>query len=1298
MPNRLPLRQLVKKMGHDIKTAILLLLRWSLVGFVWLGWLPYCTRHIWRSSIRVGDSLSSANATLAQSIIDISAADRNSSIVDALQQSRDTFLPFLSNGVTSSEAINRLLIEIMEGQVITSIIIVIFVVVFLIREWIVQNNANLLAEAPHFIGVPEAMNEVEPVEERPANTDAAEPRTLVALQQPPETPSPGDWEHLRFLASSTHPFGMDATEDHPPSVSGDLAEETSELIEDNVNPVDDSSMTVAELKALRRQAVLTATMMRLQGDAERVGETAESVLELDRRLAEQSGEPSSEHARLRAARQRSVERRMWEQNDVSTDQYPDSPMPLPEELPGSIPSLVLQDPQASSNEAQTVDNTAQEAAALSESQLEILLEQVRLAPSPAERTRVANAAIQVCIDVAQLLQPTVPLDRANPVYRDAIRQVGMIAMVANEHGIEHALNIDHALRLAEDQPATTADIPLLPDVNAANRANIVAQIDQNDMRQLQAAVANAAAEVNAGRDEVNDDIDGLLELIGVRGPLVTLLQNSMLVVVMISGFIFFGVCAPYVTGRLLLTIVRNPSEYLIELPRKVGFGIYKELAKVSGILLGGAKSLTSPLGYQSRIIKYGKLLLIKLYSLLLHIVRTTREQRNQQGTIESIRSITYGMLERLRPSLNVQIPLDKPVLPDKVVSILTGYIFLIATGSIYLQANVRLTSGEQGKQVELFIRSFLRQSGFVLKFIAILGVELVVFPCYCGAMLDVVLLPLFRGATIPGRLAFFNRYTFTAVFLHWLVGTVYMFNFALFVSMCRDIVRPGVLFFIRDPNDPAFNPIKDILERSVRSQLRKIGISVFIYGGLIIGAFGSVVWSLALLTKGILPLNFGSSEPMFEVPFDLLLFQILLPLSYRYFKPHQKIKLVWARWFRIVARHLRLSSFLMGDRIAGQEGHLQGQTSFFARLLHPDLDPSDPDFVKDGDFRRVPNTDSLPMRKDQPMIMAVTEDNKLIAKDELDETADDPNYTVVYAPPNFRFRLYLFLVAMWAFAALFSISVTVLPLIFGRKIFRAVTPRSAVHDLFAYLYGIYSFGFAIWSLAAVNKVVNFIRRPRTTDASSRFAWNINAAVVLTGKWIYLISTMSVLIPTLLGLCLEMYVIVPMGIWYRPDYVPTVHLIHDWIVGLIYVKIFGRTAMMLPNSTIGQALNAIIRNDWTTGWRDPNIRVATERLIVPITTSLGAALLIPLTIGAVARHTIYRSASSHVAVLVYRMSYPAALLSALIVLAIKGVYILVKQWRAKIRDALYLKGRQLHNFGESTPAEVDRATADQATVI
>ena len=54
----------------------------------------------------------------------------------------------------------------------------------------------------------------------------------------------------------------------------------------------------------------------------------------------------------------------------------------------------------------------------------------------------------------------------------------------------------------------------------------------------------------------------------------------------------------------------------------------------------------------------------------------------------------------------------------------------------------------------------------------------------------------------------FQNTPVASVFIHWLNGMIYVFYFASFVILLREILRPGVLWFLRNLNDPDFNPIQ----------------------------------------------------------------------------------------------------------------------------------------------------------------------------------------------------------------------------------------------------------------------------------------------------------------------------------------------------------------------------------------------------------------------------------------------------------------------------------------------------------
>ena len=130
---------------------------------------------------------------------------------------------------------------------------------------------------------------------------------------------------------------------------------------------------------------------------------------------------------------------------------------------------------------------------------------------------------------------------------------------------------------------------------------------------------------------------------------------------------------------------------------------------------------------------------------------------------------------------------------DRVIAIIMGYVLASVLGLLYLRITGILSGVNHGQRIEGLVADVLHQAGGVMKVILIIGIEMIVFPLYCGSLLDVALLPLFENATISSRLEFTSTSPTTSLFVHWFIGTCYMFHFALFVSMCRKIMRSGVL-------------------------------------------------------------------------------------------------------------------------------------------------------------------------------------------------------------------------------------------------------------------------------------------------------------------------------------------------------------------------------------------------------------------------------------------------------------------------------------------------------------------------
>lgn len=86
-------------------------------------------------------------------------------------------------------------------------------------------------------------------------------------------------------------------------------------------------------------------------------------------------------------------------------------------------------------------------------------------------------------------------------------------------------------------------------------------------------------------------------------------------------------------------------------------------------------------------------------------------------------------------------------------------------------------------------------------------VEIGVLPLVCGWWLDICSLPVF-DATLKDRRLSFRAAPATSLFIHWMFGMVYVYYFASFVVLLREVLRPGVLWFLRNLNDPDFSPIQ----------------------------------------------------------------------------------------------------------------------------------------------------------------------------------------------------------------------------------------------------------------------------------------------------------------------------------------------------------------------------------------------------------------------------------------------------------------------------------------------------------
>ncbi|KKZ63999.1 hypothetical protein EMCG_01660 [[Emmonsia] crescens] len=630
---------------------------------------------------------------------------------------------------------------------------------------------------------------------------------------------------------------------------------------------------------------------------------------------------------------------------------------------------------------------------------------------------------------------------------------------------------------------------------------------------------------------------------------------------------------------------------------------------------------------------------------------------------------------------------------DRIIAIIVGYCFASLLGMLYLRFSALFSGPRQEHRAEGAVADVLQQAGGVMKVILIIGIEMIVFPLYCGILLDIALLPLFRGATLSSRTAFTLDSPFTSLFVHWFIGTCYMFHFALFVSMCRKIMRSGVLYFIRDPDDPTFHPVRDVLERNITTQLRKIAFSALVYGGLVIVCLGGVVWGLSLTFREVFPIHWSSNEPVLEFPVDLLFYNFVMPLAIRSIRPSDGLHEMYNWWFHKCAHILRLTHFLFGERRQDEEGRHVYPTWrdwTFGRRGTLDDEGRSKYFLRDGKFVRAPGSDQVRIPKGRHVFLAVDENNERIdGKEDHEEGLHGKSNSMfahVYIPPRFKTRIATFIFMIWVFAAVTGLGCTIVPLVVGRRMISSLFPSHIrVNDIYAFSIGIYVVGGAFYAMIHCRHGLPALRqRLQLYLASPRQAFpQAYNLLVKFLSLLYIGGAYALFLPSLFALITELYILIPLHTYIGGGDAHVIHFVQDWTLGVLYVRMAVRLILWYRGSRPANALNAILRN----GWMNPDIKLATRAFIVPATLIACVAILGPLPIGAVLNSTIFHDSPATVHSEVYRYCFPATLTGVILLWASHLARKQIAIWRVGVRDDVYLIGERLHNFGEKRAKDV-----------
>ncbi|CAN1854490.1 Probable E3 ubiquitin ligase SUD1 [Linum perenne] len=448
------------------------------------------------------------------------------------------------------------------------------------------------------------------------------------------------------------------------------------------------------------------------------------------------------------------------------------------------------------------------------------------------------------------------------------------------------------------------------------------------------------------------------------------------------------------------------------------------------------------------------------------------------------------------------------------------------------------------------------------------------------------------------------------------------------------VLRRGVLYFLRDPADPNYNPFRDLIDDPVHKHARRVLLSVVVV-----------------------------SDPFTEIPADMLLFQICIPFAVEHFKLRTTIKSLLRYWFTAVGWALGLTYYLLprsDDENGAQEnGNVEPVRQDQLQVVQlGGHDRAVPAAAVDDPNRGIPAAGN----------------SNVVEEDENDDQSDSGRY-------SFILRIVLLLVIAWMTLLVFNSALIIIPVSLGRSLFNAIPLLPITHgikcnDLYAFIIGSY----AIWTtLAGARYCLEHVRTKRAAvlfNQIRKWCGIVLKSTALLSIWVFVI-------PVMIGLLFELLVIVPMRV--PVDESPVFLLYQDWALGLIFLKIWTRLVMLdhmmpLVDETWRIKFERVREDGFS---RLQGLWVLRE-IVFPIVMKLLTALCVPYVLArgvfpVFGYPLVVNSA-------VYRFAWLGCLSLSIFCFCAKRFHVWFTNLHNSIRDDRYLIGRRLHNFGEHADAK------------
>uniref|UniRef100_A0A8C3B4Y3 RING-type E3 ubiquitin transferase n=1 Tax=Cyclopterus lumpus TaxID=8103 RepID=A0A8C3B4Y3_CYCLU len=558
---------------------------------------------------------------------------------------------------------------------------------------------------------------------------------------------------------------------------------------------------------------------------------------------------------------------------------------------------------------------------------------------------------------------------------------------------------------------------------------------------------------------------------------------------------------------------------------------------------------------------------------------------------------------------------------DGLVTTILGYI-LLAGALIVCHAFASLVKFQRSRRL-------LGVCYIVVKVSLLVVMEIGLFPLICGWWLDICSLEMF-DATLKDRQQSFDSAPGTTMFLHWLVGMVYVFYFASFILLLREVLRPGVLWFLRNLNDPDFNPVQEMIHLPIYRHLRRFILSVVVFGSIVLLMLWLPIRIIKLLFPTFLPYNvmLYSDAPVSELSLELLLLQVVLPALLEQGHTRQWLKGLVHAWTFTAGYMLDLHSYLLGD--------------------HEDED-------------HQPN-DNPPGRRHNDRIPGLGE-GLHAAHQAILQQGGPVGFQSYHRPINFPLKIILLVAFMCVTLLLASLICLTLPVCAGRWLMSFWMGSAMVHELYTAASGLY----ICWlSIRGATVMLSWMPQGRTIIMVKVHEWTL---MIL--KTIVVAVLLAGVIPLLLGLLFELVIVAPLRV--QLDQTPLFYPWQDWALGVLHAKIIAAITLMGPQWW----LKTVIEQVYANGIRNIDLHFIVRGLAAPVICVLLLSLSVPYTI--CKGITPLLGVQPEMQTLVERRIYPFLLMVAIL---LSILFFQIRQFKRlyeHIKNDKYLVGQRLVNY-------------------